>query len=527
MNSKAKKKKRQRDRTRKEEKKTSKEQSLLVSPIVQQKKDNKDVDVKKEPLLLQKKKFLSSEDGECFQRHLENYYKGFVHVPVDRLTPFNFHEQAKKAFERLRDAQYYQYDIVMAGGKHASRTFVRRCLVGEPGITYKYLGLRLFAHPWSGPGTPSMMKPIHDINQNMIKMTKSNPNHGLCNYNLTLINYMEPTSHTKVGFKEDAEYGMGKVSVSWHADSSLEDNSSIAVYHCLPKQKKTKWDWKIALRPAPENHEVKNVAPVTVSTADGDVYFLLHTFNQTHQHAVLAGSESNRISSTHRVAVTKQDTYQYILKRVKGAKKHFRLQLENKNLSNLDARVLIVCQRVLTEVECEWISQYWLQGEQHDKLHAWWQHPMKTLETYWQELEEQTFHLYQTCIKNPSSVPYAVRKGFLEELVVRQKQRQLWDERRADKIYQRRISPPFRPVARPIFEERSGTRLEKDLSKIIIDLTETLTHGKKKGSRDTKQGTKLSQFSSSGPDNQRKRAPELNVTDAKSKTNKKKRRKST
>jgi alpha-ketoglutarate-dependent dioxygenase FTO len=95
----------------------------------------------------------------------------------------------------------------MAGGKHSSRTFVKRTLVGDPGITYKYLGLRLFAHPWSGPGSLPMMKSIFDINKRMVEMTRRYPNHALCDYNLTLINYMQPKSHNNVGFKEEAVYG--------------------------------------------------------------------------------------------------------------------------------------------------------------------------------------------------------------------------------------------------------------------------------------------------------------------------------
>jgi hypothetical protein len=79
--------------------------------------------------------------------------------------------------------------------------------VGDPGITYKYLGLRLFAHAWSGPGVLPMMKSIGDLNQHMIQMTKGYENRGKCDYNLTLINYMEPTSHTKIGFKDEAYYG--------------------------------------------------------------------------------------------------------------------------------------------------------------------------------------------------------------------------------------------------------------------------------------------------------------------------------
>jgi DNA-binding protein Fis len=266
---------------------------------------------------------------------------------------------------------------------------------------------------------------------------------------------------------------MGKVSVSWHADSSLESNSSVGVYHCLPTQRAAKWDWRIALRRSPESGaDAKDVLPVSVSTKDGDAYFLLGTFNENNQHCVLAGSEANRISSTHRVAVTEEDTYQYILKRVKGALKRFRTQLEGQSPSKLNARVIAHCQQVLTEVEMEWIAQYWLQGAQHDKMHIWWQRPMKTLEAFWSSLEDLTFRLYQTCMNESTVVPRAVIEGLLAELTARQKHRQQWDERRADKIYQRRISAPYRPVAKPLFEE--DNKLGKDLTKAIGDLSRIL-----------------------------------------------------
>ena len=445
--------------------------------------------------------FLTQEDPG-FEEHVREHYKGFVHCSVDDLQPRDFHEQARASLERLRDANYYQYDIVMAGGKHSSRTFVKRTLVGNPGITYKYLGLRLFAHAWSGPGVSPLMKSIGEMNQRMIHMTEQFPNHKKCNYNLTLINYMEPTIRTKVGFKEEANYGMGKVSVSWHADSSLETGSSIGVYHCLPTQRSTKWDWRIALRPSPDSTKIDGdksksppAKPVVVNTKDGDAYFLLGDFNETHQHCVLAGSVSNRISSTHRVAVTQEDTYDYILKRVKIARKRFRLQMEaiGSNSSfegnGLDAKVIRYCQRVLTEVEMEWIAQYWLQGAQHDKMHTWWQRPMKTLEAYWRALEAATWNLLDHLCSGNKSVPVDVVKVLINEFKTRLSLRQQWDERRSDKIYQRRITEEYRPVARPDFGDGFGTnqqvqknendkhrrdnegkRLPKDLTYAINDL---------------------------------------------------------
>ena len=83
-----------------------------------------------------------------------------------------FHQSAKSALEKLRDSGYYQYDMVQAGGSILSRTFVQRCLVGEPGITYKYLGLRLFAHAWSGSNALPQFRSIYDLNQAVIRLTQ-------------------------------------------------------------------------------------------------------------------------------------------------------------------------------------------------------------------------------------------------------------------------------------------------------------------------------------------------------------------
>jgi mRNA N6-methyladenine demethylase len=445
------------------------------------------------PLLSSGRKFLTSQDGG-FVKYVNDHYPGFVHLPVDqyerRWNQPDFHSFARRALERLRDANYYQYDIVMAGGKHSSRTFVKRTLVGEPGITYKYLGLRLFAHAWSGVLASPSMKAIGEMNRRMIQITKQMPNPGKCDYNLTLINYMEPTSHTSIGFKEEANYGMGKVSVSWHADSSLENESSIGVYHCFPTQRAAKWDWRIAVRPSPDSDQSSNIAPVVVNTKDGDLYFLLGDFNEKFQHCVLAGSQANRISSTHRVAVTSEDTYDYILKRVKIARKRFRLQLEGNDESSddapspthIDAKIIRYCQQVLTEVEMEWIAQYWLQGAEHDKMHVWWQRPVKTLEAYFGALEEYTHKLYQLCIGELSKlIPVDVLKVLVAEFKSRQSLRQQWDERRSDKIYQRRIADVYRPVARPLFSSdgtdttNKETRLPKDLTSAICQLSEVLT----------------------------------------------------
>lgn len=52
---------------------------------------------------------------------------------------------------------------------------------------------------------------------------------GSCAFNLTLINDMDP-DRPSAGLREEPNYDMGLVSVSWHADSSLQQNSTISVY---------------------------------------------------------------------------------------------------------------------------------------------------------------------------------------------------------------------------------------------------------------------------------------------------------
>ena len=114
---------------------------------------------------------------------------------------------------------------------------------------------------------------------------------------------------------------------------------------------------------------------------------------------------------------------------------------------------------------------------------------MKTLEAYWAALEEATSKLCELCVKDDDDqsgtnkmIPIDVIKVLLVELKNRQALRQQWDERRADKIYQKRITVEYRPVARPVFpsndatleDEKNGKQLPKDLSYAIQELSKTL-----------------------------------------------------
>ena len=457
------------------------------------------------------KLFLTSHDQE-FESTLAKSYHGFSVLSQPPLE-----EYLRNALERLRDAGYYQYDVVMAGGKTLSKTFVKRTLVGEPGITYKYLGLRLFAHSWE---KDAKFRPIQQLNQKMINYTQQQLKQhkipspeALYKYNLTLINYMEPTN--KLDLKEE-ESVKEKVSVSWHSDSSLELGSSIAVYQCLPTQKSRAWDWKIALRPAP-GVESQQSSPTTTTTTTtvpppsivvptkaGDVYFMLGDFNDRFQHMVVAGSSTCRISSTHRVATTKTDTYSYILQRVRNAKKTLKKQLKHwkKDQTPLDITSILDAQAALTEVELEWIAQYWVQGARHDVLHVWWQGPMRELERYWLLLEDLTFQLYIACLDTTAPVPIEMVRGLLAAFKTRNTLRRRWDKRRADNVYQRQIVREYQPVEHPVFL-KSPTMLPKDLSTAIQNLSQLDTKNsqpsKKKNGPPSKFGGKRNNRESSGP----------------------------
>jgi len=153
------------------------------------------------------KRFVSDIDGKDFINILKTSYKGFV-VDEQKVFDESFHSDFKRALKGLESSGMYVHDITQPLGLNTklAKTYVSRCLVGIPGITYKYLGLRMFSIPWdegeTGATVDSVM--IGKMNQILSKRTKvlltdgNNLNTttsndatrkvGSCNYNLTLIN---------------------------------------------------------------------------------------------------------------------------------------------------------------------------------------------------------------------------------------------------------------------------------------------------------------------------------------------------
>ena len=91
---------------------------------------------------------------------------------------------------------------------------------------------------------------------------------------------------------------------------------------------------------------------------------MLDTFNEHHHHAVLAGTQP-RYSTTHRVAVTATDTWDYIWRRVEkalampppGSAAGEVAEEKQRALAPLWADSLKAAEELHSELEFEWLWQ--------------------------------------------------------------------------------------------------------------------------------------------------------------------------
>ena len=106
--------------------------------------------------------------------------------------------------------------------------------MGAEGITYKYLGLRTFAHPWAGECAHPSLSPILKLNRVLVGATETmlarrygEGDRGRCDYNLSLVNLLEPSDARGPPLRDRGGTRMtsGQLAVSWHADSSVADRS--------------------------------------------------------------------------------------------------------------------------------------------------------------------------------------------------------------------------------------------------------------------------------------------------------------
>ena len=475
---------------------------------------------------------LTPSDGTIFQKCLRRCYRGLSWEGPDEL-PQSLHQSVSLALDELNSAGLFLYDVIQPGGKRLSLTMVTRTLIGEPGSTYRYLGLRLFSHPWcdvdkdgnrlnviscndrerkkkkrsrteSEAGSSlvglgyhsdcvSGLLRVGDVNSVLINRTNAlledeiaphltNGLVGSADYNLTLINRMEPSS-VKTDLRNEKIYGMGKTSVSWHKDSGLQDFSSIAVYHTLQdydcgeeefvgveRMRYSKSDiakedepWRVAVRVA--SPHVKTPA-LSIPLPSGALYYLLDDFNHQHEHAVLAGTDKLRYSSTHRVAREGQGTWQYIrdkceatvskLEAFEGEGQSMIMTAGDQKKFVKDCRAL---QKLMTEIEFEWLRQWFVQGKMHADIHPYWHEPIRRLMKAYGALERASLKVVALLKKAASaneSVPAVSEDLFdvmIEAFEERQKLRLQWQERYRDPIFAS-ISEGMKPMDCPVLDRK-------------------------------------------------------------------------
>ena len=371
---------------------------------------------------------------ESFQRAIDTSYEGFAvdegptgisSMASNRVNPplFN-HEAIQQALAKMEGCGLFRTDVTQPFGlgTRCAKTYVTRCLLGDEGTTYKYLGLRMFAHPWSVNGKPSSghgigsldeaLKEISKLNEKLTERTKHHLNDlekkrngrlgfrngqsyisGRAKFDVALINRMINSPDLKLEPTQKKD----KCSVSWHADSSLEHYSSIGVYQTIISDndkdrkdlKKKSTDeaqkqmrenelakrWSVALRVAHDSEGpaasrrgtnidaavVNDTPPISVSLPSRSAYYLLDDFNHHHQHAVLVDNDNDQHVAGVRYAST------------------HRLLRESHNVNFVLERCKSACsqfhrkgakiwrseQVLQMHIESEWIRQFYIQGQGH------------------------------------------------------------------------------------------------------------------------------------------------------------------
>lgn len=136
------------------------------------------------------------EDDESYSAVIASGYNGFRFSPTDTFSD-SFHSRFERAMIGLEREGKYQYDVTQPAGlgTKTAMTYVTRCVVGDPGTTYKYLGLRMFSIPWSplSAGCSESAAEIGLLNREMVErsrvlLAERGEEVGSCEYNLTLIN---------------------------------------------------------------------------------------------------------------------------------------------------------------------------------------------------------------------------------------------------------------------------------------------------------------------------------------------------
>ncbi|CAB9501471.1 ketoglutarate-dependent dioxygenase FTO [Seminavis robusta] len=461
--------------------------------------------------------FLRDEDPyrESFQAAVDTVHQGLVwETSLTSTTTSLSEDQIQRALVTMDDAKLFRTDVTQPAGLGAKLvpSYVTRCLLGDEGTTYRYLGLRMFAHPWNGKHTSTDQKlqsavtTFGSLNQHLSRQTKKHltafhekrgidqsskqDNNKKACFTVTLINKMTP--HKRL--REEPMFQNNKYSVGWHADSSLEHFSTIAVYHTIlaaeattkhSSKKQDDDEWAVALRvtrhaEGPKAKRLGDITvddtgpPIAVALPSGSTYYMLHDYNHHHQHAVLAPpthtNKSTRYSSTHRLLRPGHTVQEMIAK------------CQHTNMQHHGPKKWRSEQLLLNELENEWLRQFFIQGPEHQQLlWGYWKTPLTQLFDYWERLEARTLQVvtllgnaavarchndndnnkkqYQEALaivmqvqgdrKKKNNALETIYEPFAKLLLERAKSRELWAKREKDPVFAK-MPKECRPIPFPV-----------------------------------------------------------------------------
>ena len=320
---------------------------------------------------------------------------------------------------------------------------------------------------------------------------------GSADFNLTLVNKMESVS-VKRDLKREAAYNMGRTSVGWHRDSGLKDFSTIAVYQKQKSQvspSNISKPFGVALRAMDggAGGPLPSVPALMAPLPSGSLYYMLDDFNHNHEHAVIAGDDGVRYSSTHRVAREGQGTWQYIRDKIQHLQSSATMfdwsvgKVDDHSLSPKKRKQKLVSrlrsqEAVLSEIEFEWLRQWFVQGHKHAQLHPYWHNPIKVLIKSFCELEHATEKIVKLLRKaskcgatDSTDLCESLFDVLIESFAQRNNKRMEWARRYKDPIF-RALAENERPFACPCLdrdeEKQSSDSLSTDLESSISHFRE-------------------------------------------------------
>jgi mRNA N6-methyladenine demethylase len=194
------------------------------------------------------------------------------------------------------------------------------------------------------------------------------------------------------------------------------------------------------------------------------LYYLLDDFNHQHEHTVISGTRHIRYSSTHRVA--RGQTWFSLRDQCETIRSHKIITdwFTNKNTTLSSScwcpKAIRAQQRLWTELEFEWIRQWYVQGQRHASHHGYWHEPIRYMEECWRILHDVTTYL----LSQWESAPEDVLDIWIEAYVERLALQDAWEVRLQDPMY-RTLEDDWQPMTLRLLDSRND-----DLQQTILKL---------------------------------------------------------